>query len=146
MSSPSVRPTAPIEVEAPLPSIVLAPPLMSVAVEVEPPGIPSAVLTPPVPGLVTECPASGLVAVPVQGPQGAQGPAGDSAAALAFTYTTSSPAMVHQIHHGLSFKPAGIVAQDADGTTFIGWTVTYPAPGITEVSFGIPVTPTIYLS
>lgn len=80
------------------------------------------------------------------GPQGEQGPAGDSEAALSYIYSTSTPAMVHQIHHGLAFNPAGIVCQDVDGSSMLGWSVTYPSLGITEVSFGADVTPTIYLS
>jgi hypothetical protein len=102
----------------------------------------SAVMAPP--------PAGNTVTVlPIPGPVGADGPQGepgDPGGALAFVYTTSSPAMTHQIIHGLPFKPAGIVCQDTDGATFIGWTVTHPAPGITEVSFGVDVTPTIFLS
>lgn len=144
MSFPS-WPSAPIEVDPPLPAVVVAPPLPSV-VEVEPADLPSLVLAPPVPAVEMAPAPSGLVVVPVQGPPGAQGPPGDSAAALAFTYTTSSPALLHQIHHGLPFRPAGIVCQDADGSTFIGWTVTHPTAGITEVSFGVAVTPTIFLS
>lgn len=116
MSSPSVWPTAPIEVEPPLPNLELAPP------------------------------SSTIFVAPVQGPMGPPGPAGDAASALAHTYTTSTPAMLHQIHHSLPFKPAGIVCQDTDGSTFIGWTVAYPSVGIVEVSFGVAVTPTIYLS
>jgi hypothetical protein len=54
--------------------------------------------------------------------------------------------MVHQIVHGLTFRPAGIVCLDADGASLLGWSVAYPTTGITEVSFGAAVTPTIYLS
>lgn len=104
------------------------------------------VVAPNVPSIVMAAPTADVVVVPVTGPTGPRGPAGDSSEVLGYVYTTSSPAMVHQIHHGLPYKPGGITCLDADGSPLVFFTVTYPAAGITEVAFGSPVTPTIYLS
>lgn len=87
-----------------------------------------------------------VVVVPVQGPPGPRGPAGDSSEVLGFTYTTSTPATLHQIHHNLPYRPGGVVCHDADGSTLLGFTVSHVADGVSEVAFGVPVTPTIYLS
>lgn len=105
---------------------------------VNPPPTPAVLITPP--------PAPGVAVAPVQGPVGPQGPPGQPLDTLAYVYSTSIPAAVHQIHHGLPYKPAGIVCQDADGVTVIGWLVTHPAAGITEITFGSDITPIIYLS
>jgi hypothetical protein len=72
--------------------------------------------------------------------------AGDAGSALSYIYTTSNPAMVHQIHHGLNFNPAGITCIDADGASLLAFSVSYPVLGIAEITFGSDVTPTIYLS
>jgi hypothetical protein len=53
---------------------------------------------------------------------------------------------VHQIQHGLAFRPGGITCLDADGASLLGWSITHPVLGITEVTFGAAVTPTIFLS
>jgi hypothetical protein len=104
-----------------------------VTVVSEPPRLPSIEMAPP---------STSTAVVPVAGPRGPAGGTG----AMAFVYTTSSPAMTHQVQHGLSFKPGGISCIDTDGVSLVGFTVTHPLPGITEVSFGAAVTPTIYLS
>ena len=108
---------------------------------VSPPKVPSLVMAPPTGTTVTVIPVGGPA-----GPPGAPGPPGDPGGALAYRYSTSNPAMVHQIVHGLTFRPAGIVCLDADGASLLGWSVTYPSTGITEVSFGAACTPTIFLS
>ena len=92
-------------------------------------------------------PSNSTVIVPVSGPVGPQGPAGDSATALGFVFTQSSPAMTVQIHHNLPFKPAGIVCLEADGSpALLGVTVSYPSVGIVELGFGVPFTGQIVLS
>lgn len=92
-----------------------------------------------------------IVAVSAPGPQGPrgiqgiQGPPGDPDA-LGYTYTTSSPAYLHQVQHGLPFKPAGVTCLDTDGAQVEYSDITHPAPGVTEVTFGVLIAPTIHLS
>lgn len=114
---------------------------------VEPPAVPGITIEPPAPNTG--------VFVPVEGPRGPQGPVGpqgpqgvpgDAGSQLSYIYTTSNPAMTHQINHGLNFKPAGITCLDADGASLLAFSVAYPSVGIVEVTFGSDVTPTIYLS
>lgn len=104
---------------------------------------PSIVLEPPaVPEIRVDPPASDtLHVVPVPGPQGPPGGTGASA----FVYTTSNPDYLHQIHHGLLFKPAGVVCIE-NGVWIEPDTIAHPAPGITELTFGVPVAVTVYLS
>jgi hypothetical protein len=89
------------------------------------------------PGVVTVASAG------VQGEPGPQGPVGGSGL-MAYEYSTSTPAMLHQIQHNLTFKPnvtcreSGHLIEPSD--------VTHPASGITEVSFGVPVAVSITLS
>ena len=102
------------------------------------------VTAPPV--VVVQEPTLVTVTVPgVQGPVGPRGPAGDESG-LGYVYTTSIPAMLHQVNHGFLYKPSGIICYDADGLRIPFFEVAYPAVGITEITFGVPVTPTIYLS
>src|SRR5438309_344480 len=87
--------------------------------------------------------------VPVQGPVGPAGPQGvpgDPGAALAYSYTASQPVTLHQIHHGLAFKPAGIVCIETDGSQLEYDSVTHPMPGVTELTFGVAFAGTVYLS
>jgi hypothetical protein len=116
-------------------------------ITVEPPGFPTVTVEPPTAPVGVLVPVEGPVGPlgPV-GPPGLQGPAGDAGSSLSYVYTTSNPAMTHQINHGLNFKPAGIVCLDSDGAPIIGFSIDYVAPGIVEISFGSDVTPTIYLS
>jgi hypothetical protein len=96
---------------------------------------------------VPASPTPGLVILPVQGPIGPQGPAGDTAQTLAFVYSQSTPALSVQISHGLSFHPSGIVCLEADGSPpLLGVSVSYPAPGVIRLGFGVPFTGEIYLS
>jgi hypothetical protein len=104
------------------------------------------ILGPPVtPNVTLVPPTQGIVVAPIAGPPGPKGDPGDSAE-LGYVYTTSNPAMLHQIHHGLPFAPGGITCLDSDGGPLLGFTVTHPTTGVTEVAFGVAVTPTIFLS
>lgn len=108
----------------------------------------SSCVTPPSVPQITTSPVNcaQVVTLPIQGPPGPKGDTGDSTSTLGYVYTTSNPAMVHQIHHGLPFAPGGITCLDSDGSPLIGFTVVQVATGITEVGFGVAVTPVIYLS
>lgn len=102
---------------------------------------------PPTPGvLITPPPMPGVAVAPIQGPVGPQGPPGQPLDTLSFVYTTSQPATLHHIVHNLPYPPAGVICHDADGSTLLGFAVSHPNAGVTEVAFGVPVTPTIYLS
>lgn len=79
------------------------------------------------------------------GPQGPRGPAGDPDV-LGYTYTQPTPALLHQIHHGFLWKPAGIVCQESDGTDVEYASLSHPLTGTTEISFGFPFSGVIYLS
>jgi hypothetical protein len=110
-------------------------------------GIDLVIGPPPIPSIVMAPEDPSLVIVPVAGPQGPKGDTGDSSTSLAYTYTTSNPAMLHQIHHNLPFNPGGVTCLDSsDGLPLLGFTVAHPSVGITEVTFGVAVTPTIFLS
>lgn len=89
------------------------------------------------PGVVT------VAAVGVQGERGEQGPVGGTGL-MAEEYTSSAPALLHQFNHGLTFKP-NVTCWEA-GDLIEPATITHPAPGVTEVTFGVPVAVTIYAS
>lgn len=104
---------------------------------------------PPVPPNVATSPprASTVVVVPVAGPQGARGPAGDSSETLGFVHTQSSPVTTLQITHDLPFQPAGIAClASGDACPLLGVTVSYPTIGIVELGFGVPFTGIVRLS
>lgn len=100
-----------------------------VTVQVEPPTTPTSVVVP--------------IAGP-QGPSGPPGPPGDSAGA--YLHTQSSPALLVQVQHGLSFKPAGVVCLENDGAVIEYAAITHPAAGITELTFGVPFVGVVYVS
>lgn len=104
-------------------------------VTVSPPMIPQLVMAPPIAG-------DTVTVLPVVGPKGDTGGTGE----MGYVYSSSAPAMVHQIRHNLTFKPGGITCLDTDGSSLLGFSVSHPMLGITEVSFGVAVTPTVYLS
>lgn len=63
-----------------------------------------------------------------------------------YEYTVVTPAMLHQINHGLGWKPQPLNL-DSLGRQVEQDRVAYPAPGIIEVIFEIPFGPgKIYLS
>jgi len=86
--------------------------------------------------------------VGVQGPPGPQGPAGPAGdeAGLGYVHTQSSPALLVQIQHGFLFKPAGVVAVENDGYSTEWATLSHPATGITELTFGVPFSGVVYVS
>lgn len=96
---------------------------------------------PAVPSLAMAPPTTGTAVVPVAGPRGQVGGTG----AMAYVYTSVSPSLLHQVQHGLSFKPS-VTCFESDGTQIEPASITHPSPGITEVTFGVPVTVEIDLS
>lgn len=63
-----------------------------------------------------------------------------------FEYTVVVPAMLHQINHGLPWKPSPL-SLDSLGDQIEHDRVAYPSPGIIEVIFGAAFGPgKIYLS
>lgn len=114
---------------------------------VEPPAVPGITIEPPGPDVGVFVPVEGPRGpVGPVGPEGPQGVPGDAGTQLSYIYTTSNPAMVHQINHGLNFNPAGITCIDGDGASLLAFSVSYPSIGIAEITFGSAVAPTIYLS
>lgn len=96
-----------------------------------------------------------VVVLPVVGPPG---PPGDSdvtdlidrvdaleAEHRGWTETVSSPTLLVQVVHGMPVKPAGVRCIDPAGLVEPA-TVTDPAAGVTEVTFGNPFTGQIILS
>lgn len=101
------------------------------------------VSSPGIPKFVAAAPVTDtLVVVPVGGPQGVPGGTG----AMAYVYTATDLAERHQILHVLTFSPAGIWCEDLNGEPLVFFRVERPGPGITEVIFGSPVIPKIWLS
>jgi hypothetical protein len=93
----------------------------------------------------------GPVAVPVKGPVGPIGPQGvpgDPGAALAYSQAVTNPTTLVQLNHGLTFKPAGVVCLDTGVPAVVVEyaSISYPLPGVTEVTFGFPFVGTVYLS
>jgi hypothetical protein len=108
-------------------------------VQVVPPSVPVFTAPPPSPPQLT--------VVPVQGPQGIQGPPGvDVGAEGGFVQVVSSPTSEVQVIHGLIFKPAGIICQESDGTIVEYAAVSYPVSGVVEIMFGFPFSGTVFLS
>lgn len=67
--------------------------------------------------------------------------------ASGWTHSVANPATLHQIVHGFSWKPAGILSIDSIGDTVEYQTVSHPAAGVTEIRFGVPFGPgVIHLS
>lgn len=64
----------------------------------------------------------------------------------AFTKTVDAPTTLVQVVHGLTFPPAGVLCIDTQGQIVEPATVSNPASGVTEVTFGFPFTGTVYLS
>lgn len=107
-------------------------------IRVAPPALPTVKVAPPAPTSVT--------VLPVVGPQGIPG---DSADLFGFVHTQSSvwPANTPlSIVHGFTYRPAGIVALENDGEQIEYATVTHPAAGTTELTFGVGFAGTIFLS
>ena len=121
------------------------------SVTIAPPQVPVLVMGPPIAG-------SDVIVLPVagrqgmEGPQGAvgpigpKGPPGDDSTARSFQQVVSSPSMDLQIIHGLSYKPSGIICTESDGFNMEYDVVTHPMPGVTELTFGVGFTGTVYLS
>jgi hypothetical protein len=134
--------------------IVLAP---NVVVEVEPPTVPTLVLAPPVaPVVLTQAPAtpviypaspgdSSVTVLPVAGPPGPSGPPGVSTNASC-VWPVPVPVYLVQVHHNLGFYPAGITAIDTSEFALEYAGVSYLSTSITEVTFDVPFSGTIYLS
>lgn len=106
----------------------------------------------PVPPIVnvTQPGPADTVVVPVAGPRGEQGPMGPPGSAEvsgAHAHSQASPAQLVQIlHPDLEFRPAGVICMESDGTVVEYESITWPGPGITEITFGFPFVGTIYLS
>lgn len=102
---------------------------------------------PTIPTVSVPAPSPNLVVVPVGGPIGPQGPAGDTGVSLGFTQNVSTPSTSVTIAHGLPFNPSGIICIEADGTpTPLGIGISYPSLGQVRLTFGVPFTGVIYLS
>lgn len=89
------------------------------------------------------------VVVPVAGPRGDQGPMGPPGSADvqgAYAHTQSAPVLLVQVQHGLDFRPAGVVCVESDGALIEPESITWPAAGITEITFGVPFAGTVYVS
>ena len=91
-------------------------------------------------------PDSTVHLVPVAGPRGPIGPAGDAAASLGYVHTQSSPAALVQVNHGLLFRPGGVVAKDTEGRVIDWDTLSWPTVSILEIDFGVPFSGTITIS
>lgn len=103
-----------------------------------PPDIPGYVSTDQlgVPNGVATLGADGILTEAQRPPASAQG----------FVKTQSTPTVLVQVLHGFSFKPAGVVCLEPDGTEIEYQTITHPLPGVTELGFGVPFTGTVYVS
>lgn len=110
-------------------------------VHVSPPQVPSLVMDPP----VTDLAVIAIAGPP--GPQGPLGPPGEAGGALAFSVAVTNQTLV-QLLHGLTFRPAGIVCLDtATPANQVEYaSISYPAAGITELTFGFPFNGTVYVS
>lgn len=85
--------------------------------------------------------------VPVAGPPGLPGPAGDAATALGHVHTQIAPSALIQVNHGLVFRPAAAVCVDNSGRIIEFDTLTWPSVGVMQIDFGgVPFSGTIYLS
>jgi hypothetical protein len=89
-----------------------------------------------VPDGVATLGTDGILTLAQRPPQTAQG----------FQHTQSQPVALVQVIHGFSFKPAGVVCLEPDGTEIEYSTITHPLPGVTELLFGVPFTGTVYVS
>lgn len=77
------------------------------------------------------------------------GPALDAALPqrLGYRHDWSAPSLLVQVPHGLPYAPAGVLIRDSLGAIVDPGDVTHPLPGITEITFGVPVGPAVaYLS
>lgn len=111
-----------------------------IVVTVDPPPIPTIQVSPPA--------APSVTLVPVVGPPGPQGPAGTSGVSTnaSCVWPQSTPTYLVQVVHNLGFYPAGITAIDTAGDAVEFANVVYPSTSITEVSFDVLFSGTIYLS
>lgn len=98
-------------------------------------------------------PGSGVHLVPVAGPPGPRGPVGPSGAELGlaggFVHTQSSavpPGQPMQIIHDLTYKPAGVICKETDGTIIEPAQIDWPAANIVEITHGVSFTGTVFLS
>lgn len=55
-----------------------------------------------------------------------------------YIHHQNTPALLWQIHHGLPYNPGGVLVQDLDGVVTEFDTISWPAPGIAEITFGVP--------
>lgn len=81
--------------------------------------------------------------------EAAVGPAVDQAVTgrLSFREDWSAPTLLVQVQHGLPYPPAGVLVRDGDGVIVDPADITHPLPGITEITFGVPIGPaTAWLS
>jgi hypothetical protein len=134
--------------------IVLAPDLV---VEVEPPPVPTltvplppapsvTVLPPDIPVTIAPVPEDpSVTVVPVVGPPGPAGPAGASTNASC-VWPVPVPVYLVQVIHNLGFYPAGVTAIDVGGSPVESAKIAYISIDITEVSFDVPFSGTLYLS
>lgn len=108
---------------------------------IDPPPLPTTVVSPPPSGPT-------ITVFPVVGPPGPQGPPGVNGVSTnaSCVWPQSVPVFLVQVVHDLGFYPAGITAIDTQGYEVEYSTVSYPSVNITEVSFDVPFSGTIYLS
>lgn len=95
---------------------------------------------PPIVNVTQPGPADAVV-VPVAGPRGEQGPTGPDGpmgpSGGAYRHTQSSPVLLVQVVHNLTFDPGGVVCVETDGTVIEYAGITHPLPGVTEITFGV---------
>jgi hypothetical protein len=115
-----------------------------VIVNVAPPSPPTIVAAPPT--------NPNVAVVVVQGPRGRPGNETDltlidarldaleaeQAAPRGYVHHQNTPATLWQIHHGLPYDPGGVLVLDIDGVVTEFDTISWPAPGVAEITFGVP--------
>lgn len=68
-------------------------------------------------------------------------------AAAGYRHEWSAPSLLVQVPHGLPFAPGGVLVRESSGALVDPADVTHPLPGITEITFGVPIGPAVaYLS
>jgi len=127
-----------VEIDPPeTPSIIVGPPGSASAI----------VMAPPVPtvaqGVIPT--VTNVMVMPVVGPPGPRGPAGVSTNASC-VWPVPVPVFLVQVIHDLGFYTAGVIAIDTQGYEVEYSAVSYPSIDITEVTFDVPFSGTIYLS
>jgi hypothetical protein len=115
-------------------------PVTGSTVTVEPPALPVAHAGAPA--------ATAVTVLPVVGPPGPQGPPGVNGVSTnaSCVWPVATPVYLVQVIHDLGFYTAGVIAIDTQGYEVEYAAVSYPSINITEISFDVPFSGTLYLS